>query len=68
VSYADDGLHPGASNEADEDVYGISQRTAARIADAILAEDVAPSSDGSPTSGSSRRNRHLDGYGDPRIV
>jgi hypothetical protein len=36
-------LRGGASNPDDEYHYGISREQAARIADAILAEDSAPS-------------------------
>jgi hypothetical protein len=65
-------LKAGASNEDDE-YYGMSQASAARLAQEIIdtpqVEHLQRAVDLEREFGRAnrpRRNRHLDGYGDPR--
>jgi hypothetical protein len=57
-----DDLRMGASNPEDQDLYGISEQEAARLADRILSSPTAPSSTPLPRS----RGGLPQGYADPR--
>jgi hypothetical protein len=57
----------GASNSGDESGHdGISQAAAATLADKIIAEERKLGDAREAPKRGSRRNNHLNGYGDPR--
>jgi hypothetical protein len=67
----DSELRPGASNVNDEYAGDVTREHAARIADGILSQvarygDAREEPKPYTLGRSTRRNRHLDGYGNPR--